>query len=51
MMMYIDQIFSCLKLKQHIREAIEEERKSGTESLRDGKPIGMEEGMHPHIYT
>ena len=34
----------CAKIKEHIRNAIEEERRLGTESLRDGKPIGVEEG-------
>jgi len=40
-----------VKIKRHIREAIEEERRSGTESLRDGKPIGMEEGIEYKLYA
>ena len=45
--LYLSLSFSkfCAKIKQHIRNAIEEERRLGAESLRDGKPIGVEEGI------
>ena len=39
-----------MQIKQHIKGAIEDERKSGTfKALRNGKPIGIEEGVYTNI--